>query len=55
MYKLVYTVGDTEKIIGEFDKLEVARAEKKRLEKSPEYCAGILTVESGEGKIRKIW
>lgn len=55
MYKLVYTIGNAEKIIGEFYKLDVAKSEKKRLEKSPEYSAGILTVESGEGKVRKIW
>ena len=55
MYKIVYTIGDTETIIAEYDSLEAARAEKKRLERQPEYAVGIVTVESGEGKIRRMW
>ncbi len=45
MYSVVFTTGNDEKVIGKFDNLQDAKAEKIRLEKTAEYSNGLLTVE----------
>ena len=45
MYQLIYTKGDSEKVIKELADLSEARQEAKRLQKLPEYSDGIVTVE----------
>lgn len=54
MYKIVFTKGDMEKVIKEINSLELAKEAKKQYEKLPEYSDGLVTIEQGEGKIRKI-
>lgn len=55
MYSIVFTKGDTETVIATFDDLEEARAEAKKLEKSPEYCDGLVTVEKKTAKGSRIF
>lgn len=55
MYSIVFTKGDTETVIAEFDDLEKAKAEEKRLEKLPEYCDGLITVEKKTEKGSRIY
>jgi hypothetical protein len=45
MYNVVFTTGNDERIIKQFDNLSDAKAEKIRLEKESEYSNGLLTVE----------
>lgn len=45
MYQIIYTQGDTEKVIKEIADLSKARQEAKRLQKLPEYSGGLVTVE----------
>lgn len=45
MYSIVFTKGNDETIIEQYETLEQAKEEAKKLEKTPEYCSGIITVE----------
>lgn len=55
MFKIVFTKGNEETVITEVESLENAKEIKKEYSKLPEYCGGTLTIEQGEGKIRKIY
>lgn len=54
LYKIVFTQGNDEKIITEVESLDSAKEIKKEYSKLPDYCSGTLTIEQGEGKIRRI-
>lgn len=45
MYNIVFTKGDEEIIIDSFADLTEAREAKKRYERLPEYCNGLITIE----------
>lgn len=50
MYDIVFTKGNTEKVITQCETLEEAKEKCKILSKKPEYCDGLLTVEK-DGRI----
>lgn len=50
MYDIVFTKGDTEKVITQCETLEKAKTECKSLSKKPEYCDGVITIEK-DGRI----
>ena len=45
MYSIVFTKGNDETIIAQYGSLDQAKEEAKKLENTPEYCNGIITVE----------
>lgn len=59
MYKIIFTKGDTETVIAEFDSLEKAKDAAKDYGRRPEYCDGLITVEvwrdTPTGKSRRIY
>lgn len=54
MYKIVFTKGNNEKIIAEFEALEKAKEVKKEYERLPEYVNGIVTIEERDEKTNTI-
>ena len=55
MYSIVYTKGNEEKVIAQYENLQQAKEEAKHLQKSPDYCEGVITVEQRLEKGSKIF
>lgn len=55
MYSIVYTKGNEETVIAQYEDLKQAKEEAKRLEKTAEYCEGFITVEQKAANGSKIF
>ena len=55
MYSIVYTKGNEETVIAQYEDLKQAKEEAKRLEKTAEYCEGFITVEQKTANGSKIF